>query len=181
MKRCGHHSGRVVVCMADTPCMKYAGCVGGCCAPVKGFGRTCTEAGPGSQTFGTVCLCSPRDTGQLDIYLGREAMDDQTKSLLEARHTAVLQWYEPWPACGPDGCELGAHITLRATVHDCINIQRRVDLESGRTVDGDDMRRLGEFMTVFWAHPAPSDGRKETPKALGHMKRSSNEHHMERQ
>jgi len=44
--------------------------------------------------------------------------------LLENRHTTMLQWHEPWPACGSQGNDLDAHATLEATVHDCINMAR---------------------------------------------------------
>lgn len=71
--------------------------------------------------------------------------------LLESRHTAMLEWVEPWPACGPEGNTLDAYITLRASVHDCINLQRAADRQSGRPTMGDDARRLDEFMVVQWA------------------------------
>ena len=71
--------------------------------------------------------------------------------LLESRHTAMLEWVEPWPACGPKGNTLDAHVTLRATVHDCINLQRAADGQAGRPTMGDDEQRLDEFMVVHWA------------------------------
>jgi hypothetical protein len=71
--------------------------------------------------------------------------------LLEARHTAMLEWAEPWPACGPEGNALDAHVRLRATVHDCINLQRAADKQAGRPTMGDDERRLGDFIAVHWA------------------------------
>ena len=71
--------------------------------------------------------------------------------LLESRHTAMLEWVEPRPACGPEGNTLDAYITLRATVHDCINLHRAVDKHAGRPTMGDDARRLDEFMVVHWA------------------------------
>lgn len=71
--------------------------------------------------------------------------------LLKSRHAALLEWAEPWPACGSEGNTLDAHITLRASVHDCINLQRAADRQAGRATSGDDERRLDEFMAVHWA------------------------------
>lgn len=80
--------------------------------------------------------------------------------LLESRHTAMLEWVEPWPACGPEGHTVDAHITLRASVHDCINLQRAADRQAGRPTIGDDARRLDEFMVVNWATVVGNGGDK---------------------
>ena len=71
-------------------------------------------------------------------------------ALLEARHETMLQWCEPWPACGPEGNDLDAHIILRATVHDCINMQRRAAASAGRPTMGDDGNHLLDFMAIHW-------------------------------
>jgi hypothetical protein len=71
-------------------------------------------------------------------------------ALLESRHETMLQWCEPWPACGPQGNDLDAHIILRATVHDCINMQRRVAKAAGRPTMGDDGNHLLDFMAIHW-------------------------------
>jgi hypothetical protein len=81
-----------------------------------------------------------------------------TEEMLEQRHTLKLVWVEPWPACGPEGNELDAHLELRATVHDCINMQRDSSKHSGRSTMGDDARRLDEFMAVHWAVPDLANG-----------------------
>lgn len=75
--------------------------------------------------------------------------------LLESRHTTFLSWHEPWPACGPEGNELDAHVELRATVHDCINMQRAWEKSKDFPTDGDDGRRLEDFMAVNWAVVVP--------------------------
>ena len=72
-------------------------------------------------------------------------------ALLESRHETLLQWCESWSACGPEGNDLNAHIILRATVHDCINMQRRVAKEAGRSTMGDDVNHLLDFMAIHWA------------------------------
>lgn len=48
------------------------------------------------------------------------------EELLEGRHEIKLEWAEPWPACGPEGNDLDAHITISATVHDCVNTARLI-------------------------------------------------------
>jgi hypothetical protein len=72
-------------------------------------------------------------------------------ALLESRHKTLLQWCEPWPACGPEGNDVDAHIVLRATVHDCINMQRRLTKAAGRPTMGDDGNHLLDFIAIHWA------------------------------
>lgn len=69
----------------------------------------------------------------------------------------MLEWREPWPACGPTGNQLSANIVLRASVHDCINLQRAADQEAGLPTEGGDARRLEDFMAVHWAYVAGSE------------------------
>jgi hypothetical protein len=71
--------------------------------------------------------------------------------LIENRLTAMLEWPEPWPAIGPDGNDVSAHITLRATVNDCINLSRSAAKAGGRPTSGNDADLLQEFMAVHWA------------------------------
>ena len=77
--------------------------------------------------------------------------DDKLNALLEARHTKFLQWGEPWQACGPEGNDLDAHIILRATIHDCINMQRLIAKAGGHSTMGEDGERLLDFIAVHWA------------------------------
>jgi len=46
-------------------------------------------------------------------------------ALLKDRHRIHLQWVEPWPGTSKDGNRVDCHITLRASVHDCINYHRK--------------------------------------------------------
>jgi hypothetical protein len=64
--------------------------------------------------------------------------------LLEARHTQMLQWPEPLMACGPEGNDLS--VSLYASVHDCINMQRRVARLARRSTMGNDAQHLLDFM-----------------------------------
>ena len=71
--------------------------------------------------------------------------------ILEHRHETFLEWKEPWSACGPEGNRLDAHITLRASVHDCINMQRAAAKSHGHPTMGDDYNHLLDFIAVHWA------------------------------
>ena len=86
-----------------------------------------------------------------------------TEEMLEQRHTLKLVWVEPWKACGPEGNELDAHIELRATVHDCVNMSRAAAKQAGRPTMGEDARHLLDFMAVHWAvaERPRSDRRRE--------------------
>jgi hypothetical protein len=77
------------------------------------------------------------------------------KQLLENRHTTFLEWREPWPACGPQGNDLDAHVSVRANVHDCINLQRVSDRSRGDDTIGNDERRLADFITTHWCTVIP--------------------------
>jgi hypothetical protein len=86
------------------------------------------------------------------------------KILLKNRHKVFLEWLEPLPACGPEGNDLDAHVTLRATVHDCINMERRADMMRGNDPIRNDARRLTDFINVHWCNiiwPNAEDNRRE--------------------
>lgn len=74
-----------------------------------------------------------------------------TAALLEARMEARISWEEPYPACGPEGNTLDAHVTLSATVHDCINMMRRIAKRAGRQCMGNDQRFLMDFIELNYA------------------------------
>ena len=78
-------------------------------------------------------------------------------AVLESRHETMLEWWEPWPACGPEGNDLDAHIAHRATVHDCINLQRLASKQMGRSTMGEDERHLLDFMAIHWARIIPAN------------------------
>lgn len=73
------------------------------------------------------------------------------EQMLELRHETYLMWPEPWPACGPEGNELLAHVRLSASVHDCVNMQRRAAKAAGRQTMGEDEQHLLDFIAVHWA------------------------------
>jgi len=73
------------------------------------------------------------------------------EQMLEARLTTELEWCEPWPAVGPEGNTLDAHVKIRATVHDCINMARSVARHHGKPTMGNDREFLLDFIAVHWA------------------------------
>lgn len=68
--------------------------------------------------------------------------------LLERRHSEMLIWLEVRPAVGPEGNALQAYVEMRATVHDCVNMQRLKAQEAGRSTIGNDERFLWDFIQV---------------------------------
>lgn len=93
--------------------------------------------------------------------LAPSAVTQTTYALLERRHVAQLEWQEPRPACGPEGNPLDAHLTLRASVHDCINLQRLAALKAGRPTLGDDANHLLDFVASHWAKVVDNSGERE--------------------
>ena len=75
------------------------------------------------------------------------------EEMLERRHELKLAWNEPWPATGPEGNHVDAHVELRATVHDCVNLARSVAKQHGHPTMGRDAEFLGDFIAVHWAEP----------------------------
>jgi len=82
--------------------------------------------------------------------MGLQSMTPE--EMLETRMTTELEWCEPWPAVGPEGNSLDAHVKLRATVHDCINMRRAVARNSGRPTRGNDREFLLDFIAVNLAN-----------------------------
>lgn len=73
-------------------------------------------------------------------------------NLLENKHNIYLYWDEPRPSCNPEGYDLTACITLKATVHDCINMQRLMAKNQGRPANGSDGNLLKEFMLINYVY-----------------------------
>ena len=74
---------------------------------------------------------------------------DQLDRLLKNRHTSWLEWSEPWPGRDKEYNTLDAHVVMRATVHDCVNIMRRF---VGRAAgDLPDRELLRDFVMRNWA------------------------------
>lgn len=51
--------------------------------------------------------------------------------ILAARHALVVEWIEPIAACGFQGNQIPAYLTIKATVNDVINIQRYARIKVG--------------------------------------------------
>jgi len=115
--------------------------------PQGGFqGVAGDEDGPSSAVRNCLGLPDVASTQELPAKLPSHDLP----SLLESRHETLLQWCEPWPACGPEGNDLDAHIFLRATIHDCINMQRHEAKKAGRPTMGDDRNHLLDFMAIHF-------------------------------
>lgn len=83
--------------------------------------------------------------------------DSKLLELLEDRHEAILEWQEPWPACGPDGNDVEAYITIRASVNDCINLRRKSVKAAGGSTMGNDLSHLADFISNNWARVVERD------------------------
>jgi hypothetical protein len=86
--------------------------------------------------------------GEERLVMNDKELNEKIESLLESRHETILHWNEPWPACGPEGNDLIAHVTLSASIHDCINLQRRLAKSHGRETMGNDKEHLLDFMAI---------------------------------
>lgn len=73
--------------------------------------------------------------------------------MLERRHTLELEWWEPWPASGPEGNELDAHVRATANVHHCVNLQRHARSSTGVPPSDSDVDLLADFVSIHWAQP----------------------------
>lgn len=62
------------------------------------------------------------------------------------QHTATLEWQDWAAACNEDGHEFGVFITLRASAHNCIHIQRLESKRKARDIEG---FTAAELLAVF--------------------------------
>lgn len=76
-------------------------------------------------------------------------MDTSIEEMLEHRYQWNLLWEEPWPATTVSRDDTYGCVTSYATIHDCINMQRRNTLKSPKTFT--DSELLWDFMTVHHA------------------------------
>ena len=68
------------------------------------------------------------------------------EEMLDNRFSTELEWSDPWPAVGPEGNTLDTRVTLRATVHDCVNISRAAARRKGKSTMENDKRFLLDFI-----------------------------------
>lgn len=100
-----------------------------------------------------------------DLSDGREKASEEKPSpprkeptlstLLKTPRITRLEWVEPRPACLSDGATTDAHVTLRASVHDCIRMQRLASKKNGLMYTRVTKDLLAEFMAVHWAWAVP--------------------------
>ncbi len=70
-------------------------------------------------------------------------------TLLDSKET-MLYWREPWEVINSGGYNVLAHITMSATVDDCINIARVTAVKNGFKTESDKDLLL-DFIAVHWA------------------------------
>ena len=70
------------------------------------------------------------------------------EELLENRHTQLLRWDEVRKGLDSGGNPVEVYVTLEATVHDCINMQRKL----ANPAQSGDAVLLHNFMAVNWAY-----------------------------
>ena len=73
----------------------------------------------------------------------------QISELLNKPNT-YLEWLEPWPGINPDGSETFGNVILRATVNDCIKMQRAATPLTHRQIEND-YEILLDFIAVHLA------------------------------
>lgn len=72
---------------------------------------------------------------------------DYIESLLLKRHESYLEWVEPSPSMLVGTFQIAnAHITSRATVHDCVNMQRYIESMSSKKFKHTDKELLEDFI-----------------------------------
>lgn len=81
----------------------------------------------------------------------RSRMALDIEALLNRRMEARLAWVEPWPAVAPQGGPIDAHVEMRATVHDCVNLQRVAWEAKGIPHQCRDKDLLLDFIAIHWA------------------------------
>lgn len=76
------------------------------------------------------------------------------EKILAERQNLKLSWSEPWPASKEDGSDSDAHVTLTASVDDCIAMARYVHMRSVKNIPLEQLTDevlLGDFIAVHWA------------------------------
>ena len=74
------------------------------------------------------------------------------EKLLEFPET-YMQWEQPWPGKSASGAPLDASVTLRATISDCIKMQRYENDKLFPDKDAlNDKELLLDFMATNWAY-----------------------------
>ena len=86
------------------------------------------------------------DLFELMVNSASEITNYMMAQILENRFALLVEWSETWSARGPTGNPLSANVILRATVHDCINIQRAVAYQQNKPTIGNDANFLYAFM-----------------------------------
>ena len=73
------------------------------------------------------------------------------EQILKSKAIRYLSWVEPWPAIDSNNDTIYGHVTLRATVQDCINMQRAANNKNCITAKYTDLQLLNDFIIINWA------------------------------
>jgi hypothetical protein len=103
------------------------------------------------ETFGDASDSSATSDSTTSIATGTPVESGSLSKMLEHRHDVRLEWSEPWQAESEFGDDIHAHIKMSATVHDCINSQRRYWTGMGMDHRGMDRDLLLDFMALYFA------------------------------
>jgi len=91
------------------------------------------------------------DLSELMINSAAEISNPMMGQILENRFALMVEWAIILPARGPSGNPLDANASVRATVHDCINLQRAAAYQQGKPTVGNDAQFLYAFMVIHHA------------------------------
>ena len=71
--------------------------------------------------------------------------------MLEHRKTLRLRWFEPWPGLSRSRKPVDAHVTISATIDDCVNMQRMSEAKSHPKQRSKDKELLFHFIATRYA------------------------------
>lgn len=91
------------------------------------------------------------DLFELMVNSASEITNHMMAQILENRFALLVEWAEPRPARDPTGNPISASVILRATVHDCINMQRAVVYQQNKPTMRNDANFLYDFMIIHQA------------------------------
>ncbi len=71
--------------------------------------------------------------------------------MLAAGDTVFLEWSTPWKGLSATGRDESAHVVERATVNDCVKIQRAAMHNTRLALNMSERALLLDFIAVYWA------------------------------
>lgn len=75
-----------------------------------------------------------------------------TRQLLKNRYTTFLEWNESWTGLDKHGSDSHVNITICASVHDCMKLQRMAERRAkGFKKTRLDAHLIKDFVAINWA------------------------------